>query len=74
MVTGRLGFSCRISVVGVQEGIAILPAIGNVALALLGNFIGGGVLIGLYYAYLNDEEGWLRKHPDKITYDGEGQS
>ena len=62
------------TVVGVQEGIAILPAIGNVGLALLGNFIGGGILIGLYYAYLNDEEGWLRKHPEKITYDGEGQS
>ena len=28
---------------------------GNVALALIGNFIGGGLLIGVYYAYVNDD-------------------
>ena len=30
-------------------------AAGNVAIALVGNFIGGGVLIGFYYAYANDD-------------------
>ena len=27
----------------------------NVAVALLGNFVGGGLLIGGYYAYANDD-------------------
>jgi formate/nitrite transporter FocA (FNT family) len=52
------------SVVGLQEGIDLLPAAGNVAVALLGNFVGGGILIGLYYAYLNDEAGYMRRHPE----------
>jgi formate/nitrite transporter FocA (FNT family) len=62
------------TIVGLQAGIDVPLAIANVVLALLGNFIGGGILIGLYYAYLNDEAGYLRKHPERITYDGEGQS
>ena len=62
------------TIVGLQEGIAIAPAVGNVILALLGNFVGGGILIGLYYAYLNDEPGWLRRHPERIDNDGEGHS
>ena len=61
------------SIVGVQEGIALLPAIGNVAIALVGNFVGGGVLIGLYYAYLNDEARYLRQHPEAGQIAGEGQ-
>jgi formate/nitrite transporter FocA (FNT family) len=31
-----------------------------VAFALIGNFVGGGLLIGIYYAYVNDE----RSHPE----------
>jgi formate/nitrite transporter FocA (FNT family) len=62
------------TIVGLQAGIDVPLAIANVLLALVGNFIGGGILIGLYYAYLNDEAGYLRKHPERITYDGEGQS
>ena len=27
-------------------------------IALLGNFLGGGVLIGFYYAYVNDDAGY----------------
>ncbi len=42
-------------IVGLQEGIDVGLALGNVGIALLGNFIGGGVLIGLYYAYVNDD-------------------
>ena len=30
-------------------------AVGNVAIALMGNFVGGGLLIGWYYAYCNDD-------------------
>lgn len=52
------------TIVGLEHGIALLPAIGNVAICLAGNFVGGGLLIGLYYAYLNDEEGWTRRHPE----------
>lgn len=43
------------TIAGLQDGIAIGPAVGNVAIALVGNFVGGGVLIGLYYAYVNDD-------------------
>ncbi|RMI03537.1 formate/nitrite transporter family protein [Cellulomonas triticagri] len=49
------------SVVGLREGIDLAAAAGNVGLALLGNFIGGGLLIGLYYAYVNDDTQWLRQ-------------
>ncbi len=52
------------SIVGLQEGIAVLPAVANVAICLAGNFVGGGLLIGLYYAYLNDEARYLRHHPE----------
>ncbi len=51
------------SVVALQEGVPFLPAVGNIALALIGNFIGGGLLIGMYYAYVNDEADYLRHHP-----------
>ena len=48
-------------VVGLTHGIDVLPALGNVAVALLGNFVGGGLLIGGYYAYANDDSRWLRR-------------
>ena len=41
--------------VGLQESMDWVGALGNVAIALIGNFIGGGLLIGVYYAYLNDD-------------------
>lgn len=40
---------------GLSKGIDVAAAAGNVAIALIGNYIGGGVLIGLYYAYVNDD-------------------
>ena len=49
--------------VGLREGIDVGLAAGNVALALVGNFLGGGLLIGLYYAYVNDDSRYLRDHP-----------
>jgi formate/nitrite transporter FocA (FNT family) len=51
------------TIVGLKEGIDVGLAAGNVAIALLGNFIGGGLLIGLYYAYVNDDARYLRTHP-----------
>jgi formate/nitrite transporter FocA (FNT family) len=52
------------TIVGIQEGIDLVAAAGNIVLALAGNFVGGGVLIGLYYSYLNDEARYLRQHPE----------
>ena len=51
------------AIVGLREGLDLGPAAGNVGLALLGNFLGGGLLIGLYYAYVNDDSRWLKEHP-----------
>jgi formate/nitrite transporter FocA (FNT family) len=41
--------------VGLKEGIDVGLAAANVGVALVGNFVGGGLLIGLYYAYVNDD-------------------
>ena len=49
------------TIVGLIQGIDIGLASANVAIALLGNFVGGGLLIGLYYAYVNDDRAFLRK-------------
>jgi formate/nitrite transporter FocA (FNT family) len=51
------------TIVGLRDGIDVALAAGNVAICLLGNFLGGGVLIGLYYAYVNDDARYLRAHP-----------
>jgi formate/nitrite transporter FocA (FNT family) len=55
------------TIVGLQEGIAVGPAVGNIAICLAGNWVGGGLLIGIYYAYLNDEARWLRQHPEAAS-------
>jgi formate/nitrite transporter FocA (FNT family) len=49
------------TIVAFQHGIAMGPALGNIAIVLLGNLVGGGVLIGYYYAYANDDRRLLRK-------------
>lgn len=46
------------TVVGLNHGIDVMAALLNVAIALAGNFIGGGLMIGLYYAYVNDDSGY----------------
>lgn len=51
------------TIVGLKEGIDVGLAAGNVAIALAGNFIGGGLLIGLYYAYVNDDARYLSSRP-----------
>lgn len=43
------------TIVGLRGGIDVGLAVGNVAIALLGNYVGGGLLIGLYYALANDD-------------------
>ncbi|MDO5618489.1 formate/nitrite transporter family protein [Kocuria sp.] len=43
------------TVVGLNHGIDVLAALANVGVALVGNFVGGGLMIGLYYAYVNDD-------------------
>ena len=48
-------------IVGLQDGVDVGLAAGNVAIALLGNFIGGGLLIGLYFAYANNDSTYLRR-------------
>ncbi|MFW0797205.1 formate/nitrite transporter family protein [Gordonia sp. CPCC 205515] len=42
-------------IVGLQDGINVPAALGNLGIVLLGNAIGGGILIGFYYAWVNDE-------------------
>ncbi|WP_126381852.1 formate/nitrite transporter family protein [Actinomyces howellii] len=53
------------SVVGLTHGIDVPLALANVGVALLGNFVGGGLLIGAYYAYANDDTRFLRRTADK---------
>ncbi|WP_062072047.1 formate/nitrite transporter family protein [Demequina sediminicola] len=54
------------TIVGLQSGIDLGLAAGNLAIVLAGNFIGGGLLIGIYYAYAND----ARKHLDRQSRKG----
>ncbi|MFV0457464.1 MAG: formate/nitrite transporter family protein [Actinomycetales bacterium] len=49
-------------IVGLHDGIQALPALGNIGVVLIGNYVGGGLLVGLYYAYLNDDSRYLRAH------------
>ena len=49
------------TIVGLQNGIDIGLALGNLAIVLAGNFVGGGLLIGVYYAYANDDRKFLRR-------------
>ncbi len=47
-----------------QGSLDYASALVQVGIVLIGNYIGGGILIGLYYAYVNDEGRFLRKHPE----------
>lgn len=50
------------TVVGLRDGIDVTLALCNVLIALVGNFVGGGLLIGLYYAYVNDDQHYRLRH------------
>lgn len=45
---------------GIDTGISFGPAISNILIVIVGNFVGGGILIGYYYAYMNDRRNKLR--------------
>lgn len=47
--------------VGFRTAIDVLGAVANVAVVVVGNVVGGGLLIGLYYAYANDDRPFLRR-------------
>ncbi len=59
------------TIIGLKEGIDLGLAAGNVVIALAGNFIGGGLLIGLYYAYVNDDAKYLRTRPQAAGSPGQ---
>ncbi|MGP7959364.1 formate/nitrite transporter family protein [Sanguibacter sp. A247] len=60
MLFAFLGFEHSVAntvlfmVEGLHAGVSLGAAAANVGVALLGNFVGGGLLIGWYYAYAND--------------------
>lgn len=49
------------TIVGLKDGIDVGLALANIGIVLVGNFVGGGLLIGFYYAYANDDRKFLRK-------------
>ena len=50
------------TIVGLHDGINVGLAAAQVGIVLVGNFVGGGLLIGWYYAYANDDRRYLRRH------------
>ncbi|WP_263119441.1 formate/nitrite transporter family protein [Cellulomonas fimi] len=52
--------SVLFGIVGLRDGLDLAAAWGNVGIALVGNFLGGGLLIGFYYAWVNDDSRWRR--------------
>jgi formate/nitrite transporter FocA (FNT family) len=62
------------SIVGLKDGINVGLAAGNLGIALLGNYIGGGLLIGTYYAYVNDDAAYVRAHPPSQAGAGDGET
>lgn len=57
-----------------QAHLDYAAATANVLICLLGNMVGGGILIGLYYAYVNDDARYLREHPEPAEPTPEVQS
>jgi len=53
------------SIVGLHDGIDVGLALGNLGIVLVGNFVGGGLLIGWYYAYANDDRKFLRRRASR---------
>ncbi|WP_062378304.1 formate/nitrite transporter family protein [Demequina pelophila] len=54
-------------IAGLHGTLDVGLALANVGIVLVGNFIGGGLLIGLYYAYANDDRKFLRKRGAKTA-------
>lgn len=55
------------TVEAMRTGLNYGLAAGNLAIALIGNYVGGGLLIGLYYSYANDSDRHSRTHPSMVT-------
>jgi len=53
------------AMVGLSDGIDVALALGNLGIVLLGNMVGGGILIGWYYAYANDASKHTREPPEQ---------
>ena len=53
--------SVLFTIVGLTSGIDLGIAGAQIGIVLLGNFFGGGLLIGWYYAYANDDRRYLSK-------------
>ncbi|WP_062289378.1 formate/nitrite transporter family protein [Demequina phytophila] len=49
------------SVAALTHGLDWGLALAQLAIVLVGNFVGGGLLIGWYYAYANDDRKYLRR-------------
>lgn len=45
---------------GIDIGFNLIQVLQNLLIVIFGNFIGGGLLIGYYYAYMNDSRNKLR--------------
>lgn len=56
-------------IVGLHGGLDPLAAIGTVAVVMLGNFVGGGLLIGVNFAVMNDQS--RHRHVDEPAAGGE---
>jgi len=55
------------TIVGMQHSVDMGAAAANLAIVLSGNFVGGGLLIGWYYSYANDDRRYLRKQSQAPT-------
>ncbi len=56
--------SVLFTLVGLHDGIHVGLAAANIGIVLLGNFVGGGLLIGWYYAYANDDRRHVLRNAD----------
>ncbi|WOO87983.1 formate/nitrite transporter family protein [Mollicutes bacterium LVI A0039] len=45
---------------GIDVGFEFVQALSNIGIVIIGNFIGGGLLIGYYYAYMNDNRNKIK--------------
>lgn len=58
-------------IVGFRSGIDVPVAVANVAVVLVGNVLGGGLLIGLYRADANGDRTFLRRRSGTAPVAGE---
>ncbi|WP_062466596.1 formate/nitrite transporter family protein [Demequina maris] len=59
------------TVSALTHGLDYGLALAQLGIVLVGNFVGGGLLIGWYYAYANDDRKFLRKQLARHSEDAE---